>query len=352
MPNFVYMITCIVLAINYFVEDTESTKVTPMPTQTIEQHKIPVGISECLLGKAVRYNGGHKHSKLCSKDLSRHFSFVATCPEMAIGLGVPRKPIRLVTIDNEVRVRGSEDSNLDVTNELKEEGLSFATNHPHLCGFIFTQNSPSCGLYGVKVYHENGNPLSKDRGAFAKTLTEKLPCLPVEEAGRLNDPLLRETFVTAVFAYHDWQSSVAANANKKALIDFHTRNKFLLLAHSTQTYRNLGQLISDLKNNDLETIKHSYLQHFMKALKTPTTRGRHCNVLEHIQGYLRDSLTSSEKASINKSIHDYRKGYVPLVVPMTLLNHYATARPEAPLYIQQQSYLNAAPIEMGLRNEI
>lgn len=326
------------------------TKIEPNQPQSM--HKIPVGISECLLGKPVRYNGGHKHSKLCSKELGDYFEFVPTCPELAIGMGVPRKPIRLVDVDSEVRVRGTEDANLDVTDPLLAEGDKYLSNNPQICGFIFTQNSPSCGLHGVKVYHQNGNPLSKDRGAFAKTIVENAPYLPVEEAGRLNDSLLRETFVTAVFTYHDWQQSVAGSDQKKSLVDFHARNKFLLLSHSTETYKRLGNLVADLKSQSLYSVKHQYLTGFMAAIKTPTTRGRHCNVMEHIQGYLKSSLSATEKQSLNKSIHDYRRGFVPLVVPITLLSHYAQVHHDQDSYIRQQSYLSPYPLEMGLRNDI
>ena len=314
--------------------------------------RIPVGISECLLGEPVRYNGGHKHSRLCSRELSSVFEFRATCPEMAIGLGVPREPIRLVNVDGETRVRGSDKPDLDVTDALRDQGSQFLDTHQDICGFIFTQKSPSCGLYGVKVYHQNGNPLDKGKGAFAGSVVSKAPYLPVEEAGRLNDPLLRETFVSAVFIYHDWVQTVARSPEKKSLIDFHSRHKFQLMAHCHETYKALGKMMADLKNVSLSDIKWRYLNQFMKAIRTPTTRGRHCNVMQHIQGYLRDALSPSERQSIHKSIHDYRSGFVPLVVPMTLLTHYAMLHHEHDSYLRQQSYLNPYPLEMGLRNAI
>ena len=317
-----------------------------------ESGKIPVGISECLLGEPVRYNGGHKHSRLCSRELGDIFDFVPTCPEMAIGMGVPRPPIRLVNVNNETRAQGSDNPELDVTDALARQGREFASRNQTLCGFIFTQKSPSCGLFSVKVYHQNGNPLDKGRGIFARTLCEQAPYLPVEEAGRLNDPLLKETFISAVYIYHDWLQTVAPSAEKKALIDFHSRHKLQLMAHSTQAYRQLGQLIANLKDSPLADIKAHYLNIFMATIKTPTTRGRHCNVMEHIQGYLKKTLSSSERHSVNRSIHDYRKGLVPMVVPMTLLNHYAELHLSEDSYLLQQSYLKPHPPEMGLRNDI
>ena len=312
---------------------------------------ISIGISECLLGNAVRYNGGHKHSKLCSKILSQHFEFVPTCPEVAIGLGVPREPIRLVEVNKGIRVQNIQQSS-DVTEPLHSHGHDFLNAHQSLSGFIFTQNSPSCGLHNVKVYHQNGNPLTKSRGAFASAITEKAPYLPVEEAGRLNDPLLRETFVTAVFAYHDWQINVATENEKRALIEFHARNKLLLMSHSIESYKRLGNLIADLKNVSYHEIKNRYLLEFMKAIKTPTSRGMHCNAMEHIQGYLKKALNSQQKQSLNKTIHEYRKGYIPLVVPITLLKHYSQLHQEQAFYACKQSYLNPHPYELGLRNDI
>lgn len=314
--------------------------------------RIPVGISECLLGEPVRYNGGHKHSRLCSQGLAAIFEFRATCPEMAVGLGVPREPIRLVNVNKQIRVRGSDKPELDVTDELKSHATDFLDTHQDICGFIFTQKSPSCGLNGVKIYHENGNPLDKGQGAFSGSVVKKAPYLPVEEAGRLNDPLLKETFVSAVFIYHDWVQTVARSADKKSLVDFHSRHKFQLMAHCLKTYKALGNMIANLKDVALDDVKWRYLNRFMAAIKKPATRGRHCSVMEHIQGYLRDSLTGTERQSINKSIHDYRQGFVPLVVPMTLLTHYAALHHEQSSYLRQQSYLNPYPLEMGLRNAI
>ncbi|MDX1695664.1 MAG: DUF1722 domain-containing protein [Ketobacteraceae bacterium] len=314
--------------------------------------KIPVGISECLLGSSVRYNGGHKHSRLCTQELGDIFDFKATCPELAAGLGVPREPVRLVDTSKGIRVRGSDDPSLDVTESLVNHGQDFIASHQQLCGFIFTQKSPSCGLYSVKVYHQNGNPLDKGRGAFAASITERAPHLPVEEAGRLNDPLLKETFVSAVFVYHDWLQTVSRTADKKSLIDFHSRHKFQLMAHCNKTYRALGKLIADLGHVDLADVKQQYLNQFMTAIKKPATRGRHCHVMEHIQGYLRNSLSPAERQSINRSIHDYRKGFVPLVVPMTMLTHYAGLHHGEGSYLRQQSYLAPYPLEMGLRNDI
>ncbi|MCG8671542.1 MAG: DUF523 and DUF1722 domain-containing protein [Pseudomonadales bacterium] len=314
--------------------------------------KIPVGISECLLGSAVRYNGGHKHSKLCTKELSGYFDFVPTCPEVSIGLGVPREPIRLVNIDGETRVRGSDDPSIDVTDALKEHAHEYQQKNQQIAGFIFTQNSPSCGLNPVKVYHKNGNPLGKDQGAFAKAIVKHAPYLPTEEAGRLNDPLLRETFVTAVYTYHDWLENVANTDKKRALVEFHARNKYRLMSHSIQGYKNLGNLVANLKDKRFEELKSEYLLEFMATIKSPTSKGLHCNTLEHVQGYLKKRITAREKAQLHDSIEHYRKGYVPLVVPITLLNHYTKIHFSPNAYIRNQTYLQPHPLELGLHNGI
>jgi uncharacterized protein YbgA (DUF1722 family)/uncharacterized protein YbbK (DUF523 family) len=300
----------------------------------------------------VRYNGGHKHSRLCTKELTNIFDFKPTCPEVAAGLGVPREPVRLINMNEGIKVRGSDNQDVDVTNELQRQAAHYLGTHNNICGFIFTPKSPSCGLFNVKVYHQNGNPLDKDQGMFAKSIVEQMPYLPVEESGRLNDPLLKETFISAVFVYHDWTKTVARKNDKKSLIDFHSRHKFQLMAHCISTYKTLGQLVADLKTKPLHELKWRYLNQFMAAIKKPTTRGRHCNVMEHAQGYLSNAASITEIQSINKSIHDYRKGFVPLIVPITLLTHYAKLHENKSHYLLQQSYLNPYPLEMGLRNDI
>lgn len=315
-------------------------------------NKIPVGISECLLGSEVRYNGGHKQMKLCTNVLSQHFEFVPTCPEMNVGLGVPRSPVRLVDFDGEVKVRGTDNPDQDVTEALHTDALSYLAKNPTVCGLIVTRGSPSCGLYSVKVYHQNGNPLSKSSGAFSQAVMDAAPYLPIEDSGRLNDALLRETFITAVYTLHDWKQTVAHSDEKSAIIGFHSRHKLLLMSHSISTYKSLGKLLGDLKGVGYNTLKEHYINAFMRAIKTPTTRGRHCNALQHLQGYLKTHINKTEKSSLSKTISDYREGYIPLIVPMTLLKHYANLHFDAGAYINSQSYLDPYPDTLGLRNDI
>lgn len=317
--------------------------------------RIPVGISECLLGAEVRYNGGHKHSRLCTDTLATYFTFVSTCPEMNIGLGVPRETLRLVDMDGDTRVTESSNLSIDHTDALYQQGCDFAQHNPALAGFIVTRQSPSCGIHDVKVYHRNGHPQHKAHGMFAQGLIDTVPWLPIEDSGRLNDPLLRETFVTAVFALHDWQESVAKARKveqKAALIKFHSRHKLLLMAHSTVCYKQLGNLIANLKAAPIDDILNEYRLAFMGAIRKPASRGTHCNALQHLQGYLKTHLDTHEKQSLSKSIHDYRNGIVPLVVPVTLLNHFSHQHFDNDAYINQQSYLNPHPEHLGLRNAI
>ena len=200
---------------------------------SMKNDKIKVGISSCLLGQEVRYNGGHKHSALCTRELSRYFEFVDSCPEVSVGLGVPRKPIRLVGEPSQPRAVGVDDPNTDVTDALREYGEHRVEELDDLCGYIFIKGSPSCGLFRVKVYNEKGFPQEEmGRGIFARVLTDHNPLLPVEEAGRLQDAVLRENFITRVFAYSNWQKLKAGGLTASGLIDFHSRYKYTLMAHN------------------------------------------------------------------------------------------------------------------------
>lgn len=229
--------------------------------------RIPVGISSCLLGAPVRYNGGHKRSRYCLDVLADCFAFEPFCPEMAIGLGVPREPIRLVAEANQPpRAQGTVDASLDVTADLLAYGDRLGREARHLCGYILTKGSPSCGMERVKVYHPNGMPNSADSGIFVRALREANPVLPVEEEARLNDPVLRENFIARVFAYDDWKRQVEAEPSYHQLIRFHSRQKYLLMAHHYQGYRQLGHFLAEAHRLPLEQAMAEYLQAFMGHL--------------------------------------------------------------------------------------
>ena len=313
--------------------------------------RIKVGISSCLLGNEVRYNGGHKLSTLCTNDLSRYFVFVPTCPEAGAGLGIPRPPIRLVGDPHAPRAVRVQDAGVDVTDSLKAYSATRLPELGDLCGYIFIKNSPSCGLFRVKVYRANGMPHDEPaRGIFATEFTRAYPLLPVEEDGRLQDPVLRENFIARVFAWRNWQEMKANGLSAAALIDFHSRYKYTLMAHSPQQYQQLGRMLADAGKHDSSVLGERYFSGLMQALQQKATRRTNTNVLMHLQGYLKKKLQAGEKQGIGAIIEQYRKGIVPLVVPVTMLRHYFQQHRDP--YIEKQSYLQPYPDELSLRNAL
>ncbi|MFB4251861.1 YbgA family protein [Pseudomonas idahonensis] len=310
-----------------------------------------IAISACLMGVEVRYNGGHKESRLCSRVLSEHFDFVPLCPEVAIGMGTPREPIRLVGDPEQPRAVGTVDASLDVTLPLAEYGERMAAQVDDICGYIFMQNSPSCGLERVKVYQANGIPhRNGGRGIYAQAFCAQHPDLPVEEAGRLNDPVLRENFLTRVYVYRDWQALLKQGLTRRALTDFHSRCKYLLMAHHPVQYKTLGNLLGSMGKGDPNLIGPRYFSELMAALSKCATRGTHSNVLQHLSGYLKQSISPEDKQEVQHVIGQYRHGIVPLVVPLTLLKHHFRQHPDP--YIAQQLYLQPHPENLSLRNAI
>jgi len=315
------------------------------------KHPIKVGISSCLLGQEVRYNGGHKLSTLCTRDLGRYFEFVPTCPEAGAGMGIPRPPIRLVGDPAAPRAVRVEDSSVDFTRALRDYSASRIPELGDLSGYIFIKNSPSCGLFRVKVYQANGNPhMEPGRGIFAHEFTKANPLLPVEEDGRLMDPVLRENFITRVFAWHNWHELKKTGLSAKTLTDFHARYKYTLMAHSPQDYQLLGRMLADAGNHDADTLGTRYFAALMQALQQKATRRSNTNVLMHLQGYLKKHLRPAEKQSMAAVIEQYRKGIVPLVVPVTLLRHHFHQYPDP--YMERQAFLQPYPDELGLRNAL
>lgn len=313
--------------------------------------KPKIAISACLMGVEVRYNGGHKESRLCSRVLSEHFDFVPLCPEVAIGMGTPREPIRLVGDPEQPRAVGTVDASLDVTLPLAEYGERMAAQVDDICGYIFMQNSPSCGLERVKVYQANGIPhRNGGRGIYAQAFCAQHPDLPAEEAGRLNDPVLRENFLTRVYVYRDWQALLKQGLTRRALTDFHSRCKYLLMAHHPVQYKTLGNLLGSMGKGDPNLIGPRYFSELMAALSKCATRGTHSNVLQHLSGYLKQSISPEDKQEVQHVIGQYRHGIVPLVVPLTLLKHHFRQHPDP--YIAQQLYLQPHPENLSLRNAI
>jgi len=313
--------------------------------------RIKVGISSCLLGESVRFDGGHKHLRLCTDSLSRFFEFVAECPEVGIGMGIPRKPIRLVGKVDAPQAVAVHDYNLNYTEKLTAFGQQKAHEHSDLCGYIFMKNSPSCGLFRVKVYQENGYPAAETgRGLYADALKKAHPLMPMEESGRLNDPLLRENFITRVFAYYDWQQLVRSGLTHHKLISFHSRYKYSLMAHSPNHYGELGRMLADAGKHEIETLAERYFTELMTVLSKIASRNTHTNVLMHLQGYLKKKLSSAEKQELADIINRYRTAELPLIVPITLLKHHFNNHPDA--YIAKQAYLQPYPDALSLRNAI
>lgn len=317
--------------------------------------KVPVGISACLLGQNVRYNGSHKRNRFCTDTLSQYLDFVPLCPEVEIGMGVPRQPIRLVSEhskDEQVRALGVKDPTLDVTAALTEYAKASSPKMSSLCGLILMQKSPSCGVNGVKRYLANGHPQGTTQGVFAKHVMADHPLLPVEEAGRLNDDELRENFLLRVFVRADWLNFCREPFSAKRLIDFHSRYKYLVMAHGQVPYKKMGQLLSNLSNVDVNQIADTYISMLMAALSKPAKRKHHCNVIMHLKGYLKTSITAQENQEMTHLIEQYRLGYIPLCVPMTLLTHLLNRDENHNHYAKQQVYLNPYPFQLGLRNYV
>ena len=303
-----------------------------------KQKNIIVGISSCLLGQKVRFDANHKHSKLVTGTLGEHWQYLPICPEMAIGMGVPRQPIHLHGDMDSPSAVGVFDKSLDVTEQLVRFGQQKAQSLDHISGYIFKKGSPSCGMQRVKVYQGERDILSTAGvGLYAKQIMQHNPLLPVEEEGRLNDETLCENFVQRVHVYHRWQRLMQSGISAKKLVDFHTKHKFSLLAHCETTYRELGRMIADVGRTDIHKFAEEYILKLMTGLKKPATRSRHCNVLMHMMGFIKRHLDRDDKHELITIIDNYKSGVLPLSVPVTLLLHHLRRSPSR--YIAQQYYL-------------
>lgn len=314
-----------------------------------QPHQINLGISSCLLGNEVRYDGGHKRNAYILNSLSDYFQFQPFCPEAAIGMGIPRPPIRLVQLDDGIHALGIQDPRMDKTAELTTYAFETLPQINLLSGFIFKKDSPSCGMQRVKVFDRNSVPAKTGQGIFAAVLMQALPNLPVEEEGRLMDPVLRENFIERVFIYYRWQQ-MQNDLTPGKLVEFHARHKFNVLAHDEVSYRRLGRLVADAGSEKFSHVCQSYLDILMSALKKPASKKQHTNVLMHVMGYIKSHLDSDDKKELLEILEAYRLGQLPLIVPITLLKHYLRRFPQP--YIEQQYYMNPYPEELMLRNSL
>ncbi|MEK7207318.1 MAG: DUF523 and DUF1722 domain-containing protein, partial [Pseudomonadota bacterium] len=315
-------------------------------TTATAHRRIRLGISSCLLGEKVRYDGADKRDGYITGTLARFFEFVPVCPEVAISLGVPRPPIRLVGSPTAPHAMGIANPDLDVTAKLAANGRRMAQRLDDISGYILKSKSPSCGVERVKVYTHRGSLAGSGRGIYAAALMAALPLLPVEEEGRLGDPDLRENFFARVFAYRRWQEIAASGVTAARLIEFHTSHKLTLMAHNLAAYRRLGRLVAGASRRNAKDLSTRYIHGFMAALAQPATPRRHANVLMHVMGYLKKRLDAEDKVELLELIDACRLGQVSRAVPLTLLRHYFRRFPNP--YIAQQVYLNPDPEEFRL----
>ena len=310
-----------------------------------------IGISSCLLGNNVRYDGQHKLDRYLRDQLGRFVQFVPVCPEVECGLSIPREAMRLVDIEGEHRLM-TQKTGIDHTDRMQkwaEEKLG-ELGKLDLCGFIFKTRSPSSGMRGVKVYKPGGGAGKTGVGLFARAFMERFPLLPVEDEGRLHDAGLKENFIERIFVFKRWQDLVRKDLTLNRLIDFHTDHKLILMAHSPSALKKLGALVAGGKNKNLEDLASQYLTTMMGALKLIATTRKNTNVLEHVMGYFKKQLSSDEKEELKTLINHYHQGLIPLIVPVTLLNHYVRKYREH--YLARQFYLSPHPLELMLRNHV
>lgn len=313
--------------------------------------KIKLGISTCLLGENVRYDGGHKLDRFLRDTLGQYVEYVPVCPEVECGLPVPRESMHL---------EGNPESPRLVTSRTRQDMTDRMVNWARkrvvelekedLCGFIFKSDSPSSGMERVRVYDEKGMPVKKGVGMFAKIFMEHFPLLPVEEEGRLHDLKLRENFIERIFTLKRWREVLARKESRGNLVEFHTKHKLLILSHSPKHYQILGKLVARAKEFPIRELFQQYQTILMEALQLKTTPRKNANVLMHMMGYFKEELSSDEKQELLDVIARYRQEYIPLIVPITLIQHYVRKYDQP--YLKEQVYLNPHPLELQLRNHV
>lgn len=309
---------------------------------------IRIGVSSCLLGNKVRFDGGHKHDRYITGTLGNYFHFVPVCPEVECGLSTPREAMRLIGDPDFPRLVTNK-TGVDLTDKMNDWAMSRVNQlaEEDLCGFIFKSKSPSSGMERVKVYDNNNVPRAIGVGLFARAFKERFPLLPVEEEGRLHDMVLRENFIESVFVYRRWREAVDM-FTAHGLVTFHTNHKLLLRAHSEKHYRELGRIVAQAGTLEPEDLFTSYQENLMAAMKLKPTVKKHVNVLMHMMGHFKKMLSGDEKKELLVIIEHFSKQYVPLIVPITLMNHYVHKYNEP--YLQKQYYLTPHPTELKLRN--
>jgi uncharacterized protein YbgA (DUF1722 family)/uncharacterized protein YbbK (DUF523 family) len=311
--------------------------------------KIKLGISTCLLGENVRYDGGHKLDRFLTETLGQYVEYVPVCPEVECGLTIPREAMHL---------EGDPDSPRLVTirtkKDMTDRMIRWARKRVaelerrNLCGFIFKSDSPSSGMERIKVYNEKAMPVKKGVGIFARIFMEHFPLLPVEDEGRLHDPEVRENFIERIFALKRWRELLGKRESRGNIVDFHTRHKLLILSHSPKFYQMMGKLVAKAKDSPLKELYQKYQSLLMESLSLRTSPKKNANVLQHMLGYFKEQLSSDEKQELLEVIDHYKREYIPPIVPITLIQHYVRKYNQP--YLKQQVYLNPHPLELQLRN--
>ncbi len=313
--------------------------------------KIKLGISSCLLGEKVRYDGGHKLDHYLKDTLGQFVEWTPVCPEVECGLSVPREAMRLTGTPDAPRLVTSR-TGIDYTGRMQQwAGHRLKElEKDDLCGFIFKSRSPSSGMRGVKVCKPSGVQAGSGVGVFAGAYMEHFPLIPVEDDGRLNDPVIRENFIGRIFVFKRWKELVGKAGRIRYLVDFHSDHKLLILSHSPQHYSALGRLVADAKEYRIERLRSDYFKILMDGLKLLSTVKKNTNVLHHIMGYFKKQLQPDEKKELVEVIEEYHSRLVPLIVPVVLLKHYVRKYDEP--YLKRQYFLYPHPVELMLRNHV
>jgi uncharacterized protein YbgA (DUF1722 family)/uncharacterized protein YbbK (DUF523 family) len=317
----------------------------------VSRSEIRVGISSCLLGEPVRWDGGHKRDAFLVSELGRYVEWLPVCPEVELGMGVPRPSVRLVREDEKVRMLENR-SDRDHTRAMRAFARRRAAEIAKLdlCGYVLKKDSPSCGMERVKVHRADASPVRDGRGLFAEALMAALPSLPVEEEGRLQDARLRENFIERVFAHRRLRDLFDGDWRLRDVVAFHTAHKLQLMAHAPKAYAELGRLVAGMRALPRAELRARYETAFMAALAKRATPGRNANVLEHMAGHLRDRLDAADRDELKGLIRDHRLGLAPLVVPLALIRHHA--RRQGSAYLLGQVWLDPHPKELMLRNHV
>lgn len=313
--------------------------------------ELRIGVSACLMGEPVRFDGGHRRDRYLTDTIQRFVTFVPVCPEMELGLGAPRETLRLVDRGQGRRLVAPA-SGLDHTDAMTRWSADkvAALEALGLSGFVLKKDSPTCGMTRVRVYDHNDVPARTGAGVFAAALAQGAPLLPIEEDGRLHDPRLRENFFERVFAYRRLRTLFEGEWTAGHLVAFHTREKLLLMAHSPAGYQALGRMVADPHSRPREALARDYQAGFMQALAALATIGRHVNVLQHMAGYVSDALDPDDRQELHRTIAEFQAGLVPLVVPLVILRHHV--RRQRVDYLLGQTYLEPHPRELMLRNHV